>query len=139
MAVAEQGGSAQADDAQDLVQDIGGSGGGLVGQAVICHLGDGVQAGLGVRQRGDTGVFGHRAQPVEPGHGEPLPGARVYGTGGVGRIVQHLVVLRHLVDGHQQVGVDGHADRACQLALGVNGGLGRELQRAQQRVQPAPG
>ena len=110
-----------------------------MGQTLIGHLSNSIQTGLCVGQRCDAGAFGQRAQPVEPGRREPLPGAGVHRTGGIGRIVENLVTECHLVDRHQQIGVDSQADCAGQIRLGVDDRLGRELQGSQQRVQPASG
>ena len=72
-----------------------------------------VQVGLRVRRRRDAHPMGQRAQPVQPGRRRGLPGA------GMGRrdrgpsgFVGHDVAGGHRVDGHQQVRVDGQAQRA---------------------------
>ncbi len=110
-----------------------------MGQTLIGHLSNSIQSGLCVGQRCDAGALGQRPQPVEPGGRESLPGAGVHRTGGISRIVEDLVTECHLVDGYQQIGVDGQADRAGQVCLGIDDRLGCELQGSQQRVQPASG
>ena len=55
---------------------------------------------------------------------------------GVGGVVDH-VAARHRVDGDEQVGVDGQARRVAQLAAGVDLRAGGEVDRRQQRVEPA--
>ncbi len=140
-AVADQAGTAGRGDAQQLVQDACGAGGGDRGQAGVGDPVEGVEVGLGVGGGGDTHPPGERLEPVEPVHRCLLAGAGV-GRGAracVGGVVDD-VAGGHGVDGDQQVRVDRQTDCARDVSAGVDLGTGREVDGGQQRVQaPARG
>ena len=140
-AVGDQGGAADCDDTEDLVDDIAGGargGGAEAGFPDPLHR---VQVGLGVGQRRDAQVVGQPTQPVQPGGRRGLPGPRVRRgarlLGGAGGGVGDDVTGGHRVDGDQQVRVDRQAHRAADGAVRVDITTGGELGGGQQHVQPA--
>ncbi len=142
-AVGHQRGPADGGDVQDAVHDAADAGGGDRAQPRVVDALQRVQVGLGIRQRRHAGPLGQRAQPVQPGDRRGLAGTGVrrgprHLGGSVGRVGHH-VAARHRVDGDQQVGVDGQAQRPPDGAVGVDVAAGGDLGRRQQDVQPAAG
>ena len=137
-AVADQGGAAGRRDAQDLVDDVGGAVGGDRAQPGVADPLQRVEVGLRVRRRRHAHALRQRPEPIEPADRRVLARARMRRCArpGVGGVVDD-VAARHRVDGDQQVGVDGQAHRAAHLAAGVDRRAGREVDRRQQRVEPA--
>ena len=66
-------------DAEDLVDDVGGSAGGGRAEPGVADPLHGVEVGLGVGERCDARPVRQRPQPVQPAHRRGLPGARVGG------------------------------------------------------------
>ena len=142
-AVGDQGGAADRDDAQDLVDDVTGPAGGGRAERGVADTLHGIEVGLGVRKWCDARPVNQCAQPVQPVHRRGLAGPRMRrgarqlrgAVGGVG----DDVAGGHRVDGDQQVRVDGQAHRAADGAVGVDVAAGREFRGGQQNVQPAAG
>ena len=134
--VADQAGTADRRDPENLVDDVTRGVGGDAAEPGVPDPVQRVEVGLRVRGRRDTHPLGQRPEPIEPVHRGALTGAGVCGRGrpGIRPVVDH-VAARHRVDGDEQVGVDGQARREADVPVGVDLRAGGELHRRQQRVE----
>ncbi len=135
--VTGQGHARQRPDTEDLLDDVGRSAGGERTEPGVADAFERVEAGLGVGRGRHAHAARQRAQPVQPRRRGILTGPRMTAAGLT--VVGDRVARGHRVDGDQQVRIHRQTQPPGHGSVGVGGRARRELGRAQQGVQSAPG